>query len=419
MTPGEPRLQRRARRGPAAAAFGRWFTQAPRPHGALDEERTVGFLELFYDLVFVVLVAQLGGALAASITWHGVRDYAITFGLVWLGWINGSLYHELHGREDGRSRIYIFGQMFVLVALAAWAPDAAGAGGQAFALAYALLLAVLTVQWWGVRRIDPDEYRAITGRYLAAMLASIAAIVVSAFVGSDARLGIWAAVAGLWVAGALARFGLTPTEDVAGIRVTRSFAERCSAFVIIVLGEVVAGVVAGMHDGGRTSSTITAGLVALLVAFGCWWNYFDLVGLRLPRRSHGHAAAWMALHLPVTASIAMCGVGVVALIEHAGAARTPPATAWLLGGATAVVLVSIVALTFTIEYGHEAALVGRVSAVLLLGAALAVVVAALHPAPWLLAGLLAVDLTLVWTVAFALRATLVARGTVAHVGDPD
>ena len=40
------------------ARLGRHLWQPPRPHGEQPDERVVGPLELFYDLVVVVLVAQ-------------------------------------------------------------------------------------------------------------------------------------------------------------------------------------------------------------------------------------------------------------------------------------------------------------------------------------------------------------------------
>jgi low temperature requirement protein LtrA len=101
--------------GPALRA---WFATPPRRHGDVDEDRTVSFLELFYDLVFVVLIAQVAHTLAGDVSWRGLADFAVVFGLVWIAWLNGSMYHEVHGREDGRSRTYIFVQMFLLVVLA-------------------------------------------------------------------------------------------------------------------------------------------------------------------------------------------------------------------------------------------------------------------------------------------------------------
>jgi low temperature requirement protein LtrA len=54
----------------------------PRPHGAIDPDRIVGPLELFYDLVVVVLVGQAAHHLAGHLTWEGVGDFAALFGLV-------------------------------------------------------------------------------------------------------------------------------------------------------------------------------------------------------------------------------------------------------------------------------------------------------------------------------------------------
>jgi hypothetical protein len=49
---------------PLRAGLRRWFLQPPRPHGEVIEDRRVGVLELFYDLVYVVLVGQIAHALA-------------------------------------------------------------------------------------------------------------------------------------------------------------------------------------------------------------------------------------------------------------------------------------------------------------------------------------------------------------------
>lgn len=97
-----------------------WF-RPPRAHGEVIEDRTVSFLELFYDLVYVVLIAQLAHTLAVHVDWDGLRDFLVLFVLVWFAWLNGTMYHELHGGEDGRSRSYLFLQMGILAFLAVYA----------------------------------------------------------------------------------------------------------------------------------------------------------------------------------------------------------------------------------------------------------------------------------------------------------
>ena len=114
----------------------RWWFRPPRRHGEVLAHRTVSYLELFYDLVFLVLIAQISRTLAGDVTWAGIRDVLIVFALIWIAWVNGTLYHDLHGREDGRSRTYIFAQVSLLVLLSVFTVQAAEdpSDGRGFAL---------------------------------------------------------------------------------------------------------------------------------------------------------------------------------------------------------------------------------------------------------------------------------------------
>src|SRR3954451_2964845 len=110
-------------------SFGKIFWQPPRAHGEVIEDRSVSFLELFYDLVYVVVISQATHALAANVSWVGVGRFAVIFGMIWIAWLNGTLYQDLHGRDDGRSRVFVFAQMMLLALLAVYTADAAGASG--------------------------------------------------------------------------------------------------------------------------------------------------------------------------------------------------------------------------------------------------------------------------------------------------
>jgi low temperature requirement protein LtrA len=73
-------------------------------------------LELFYDLVYVVLIAQLSHALAGHISLAGLAGFAFLFIIVWWAWLNGTTYHDLHGNNDIRTRVFTFTQMLCVVA---------------------------------------------------------------------------------------------------------------------------------------------------------------------------------------------------------------------------------------------------------------------------------------------------------------
>jgi low temperature requirement protein LtrA len=115
----------------------------PRAHGEILRDRTVGPLELFYDLVVVVLVAQAAHRLTAHLTLRGLAEFAIVFTVVWIAWFNGTLLHDLHGREDVRSRNSFLAQILLLVPLGAYVPRAGDVHGRAFAVTAALLFLLL------------------------------------------------------------------------------------------------------------------------------------------------------------------------------------------------------------------------------------------------------------------------------------
>jgi hypothetical protein len=76
-----------------------------------------------------VVVARAAHTLAEHIAWREVGEFAAVFGLIWLAWLNGTTYYDLHGREEGRTRTFVFIQMMLLALLAVFTADAAGDGG--------------------------------------------------------------------------------------------------------------------------------------------------------------------------------------------------------------------------------------------------------------------------------------------------
>jgi low temperature requirement protein LtrA len=386
--------------------FKDWFWRPPRRHGEILEDRTVTFLELFYDLVYVVVIAQAAHHLAAHVSLAGALQFGVIFGLIWIAWLNGSLYHEIHGQRDGRTRTFVFIQMAILALLATFTGDAAGDSGTEFALVYAIYLGVMAWLWYGVRRIDEQQYMRATGVYLVAMVATVSAVLVSAFVGEGVRLMLWAVVVIVWVVGYLL-IGLIRETRLgweAGVTATDSMVERFGLFTIIVLGEVVAGVVNGMTEAGlehrHDTTSYATGLLALIVGFGLWWLYFDLTGRRRPRGDGPATTRWMIAHGFIGLGIAAAGASMVGLIVHAQDGVTPPESAWLLTGSVAVVFVAIAAATQTLELWTPArSIYGPTVVALLVGAGASLVLGWLQPAPWLLALLLALLMGGIWVFA--------------------
>ena len=416
--PAEPSDGPTAASGPATGRalqlFKDWFWRPPRPHGETIVDRRVSPLELLYDLAYATVIAQAGNHLAAHLSANGLFEFAVVFSLTWIAWANGSLYLELHGGLDGRTRTYFFLQIGILAILAVYAADA-GVGGRGFAIAYTAFLVVMTWLWYEVRRQDArlhPEFLADTGRYVVAMAVSVVVILVSAFLPAELRLVVWAIFTVAWVF-LLLLFGRSRVGLGVGMAPTDSLVERFATITIIVLGEVVFGVVDGLSESKHDVTTISTGLIALTVGFGFWWIYFDVVGGKLPKPDGPALASWMLSHYPITLSIAAAGAGMVSLIEHAHDGSTPASTSWLLSGAVAVGLVCLIPTWRALADSSRLVSVYRpLWIATVAGAVTSVIVGWTRPVPWLLALLLVVVLGVVWAVAvrwFALAGTVGTR----------
>ena len=54
--------------------------------------RQATWAELFFDLIFVVAVAQLATLLLEEVTWRGAMIYVFAYVPVWFSWIAATLY---------------------------------------------------------------------------------------------------------------------------------------------------------------------------------------------------------------------------------------------------------------------------------------------------------------------------------------
>ena len=386
------------------ARLRRRLWQPPRPHGEQPRERAVGPLELFYDLAVVVLVAQAAHHLAGHLTWGGLGEFIAVFTLIWIAWINASLHHELHGRDDARSRSTFLLQILVLVTMGAFIPQADGPRGAAFAVATAVLFAILTVLWLLAARGDRPGYRRSSRLYVAGTAASAVLLAGTALLPGGARVLAWGLLDVAYLAG-FAAVTLTAVPDQPGaLDVTDALIDRFGQLTLIVLGETLTGVVGGLAAQPISGLSLSVGLVAVVVGFGAWWTYFDFAGNRHPRPERAATLQWMFGHLPLTGAIAAMGAAMVSLVAHAHAGRTPVATGWLLGAGTAVMLCATMLVSASLQawradrglYRPLARTCAAVS-VACLG------VGALRPAPLVLGLALVLLLAIPWGLAVVRR----------------
>ncbi len=324
--------------------------------------------------------------------------FAVVFGLIWFAWINGAVYHDLHGRAEGRTRSYVFLQMGVLVLLAVFNSEATSGDGPAFAVVYSVYLFLLGWLWYLVRRQDDPAFRLATTPYLAGVLISATVVGASALLPDGARLAAWALLVVGWLAGITFLDWRNGAVGATRLSASESMIERFDLFTIIVLGEVVVGVVNGIVDAARTPIAVVTGMLGLGIGFAYWWSYFDLVGARRVAADRGALSRWLVGHLPVTMTIAATGGVMLSMVEHASeGSRSPAPAAMVLSLSVAAGVLALVLVATSLADWRDLAPVYRpVSGALGVAAVVALLLGWLDPHPWLQILLLTLVLVVVW-----------------------
>ncbi len=263
----------------------------------------VGWLELFYDLVFVAAVITFSDAISMEPNLGRIGAVDAAFVVTWLVWLATTL-HANRYRDDGAvQRALVLGQMLLLTINALAVGDGFEAHPELIAITYALLALDVAVMYARAAHRRDDDGRLAALRRNQYVVAAVP-IFVSAFVPEAARVVLWAVGTVLLAWPTLAfRFGrraaAAPFDE-------HHFVERLGLVTIIMCGESFVKVSLLAADGSLDGIDIAVLVTMFVFVFGVWWAYFDDVpaaGISpAPLRTTGWLLGHLALQLALVAS---------------------------------------------------------------------------------------------------------------------
>lgn len=237
----------------------------------------VGFVELFFDLVFVFAITQCSHFLLGHLTWMGALQAALMLAAVWWAWIYTSWVTNWLDPERGPVQLALFVLMGAGLVLSAALPHAFEDQGLVFGVAFAFIQVGRTVFMLWASRTDPMLVRNFQ-RILLWLLVSAVLWIAGGLAAPEQRLWFWLAALTVeyvspalyfWVPG----LGRARTEDwtVEG----GHMAERVGLFVIICLGETL--LISGATFAGLEWSTpvVVAFVSAVASTVAMWCLYFS------------------------------------------------------------------------------------------------------------------------------------------------
>ena len=246
----------------------RWL-RAPRFRTDRGKHRQATWLELFFDLVFVVAVAGLAGLLRDDLSPSGFAWFAFLFLPMWWLWTDYSYYADLFDSDDAFYRLALLSAMFGIVGVSRIAPSLIEGQAAWGTLVFAGMYVVLCGLYARALRSSP-ELRPLTRRYVIATALAALLYAASALAPPPWRFVLWGVAVFVMMANSpLAYYQLPDLPSQLS-----HMPERFGLFVIIALGESMVGVAEGIAETPGTLPVFAASLAGFALGAGLWWIYF-------------------------------------------------------------------------------------------------------------------------------------------------
>ena len=309
-----------------------------------ENHRAATPLELFFDLVFVVAIAQAAAALHHAIIENhaaeGLLGYVMAFFAIWWAWMQFTWFASAYDTDDVPYRIVVFVQLTGALILAAGISEMAKNSSFLFVtIGYVVMRLAMVAQWRRAARANPERRPALK-RYMVGTLTLQAFWVALLWAPSHLVVpGFFVLVILEWCVPIWAEKAAPTTWHAEHV------AERFGLLTIIVLGETILAatlaIQSAIERGELTTALAPVVVGGLLLVFSAWWLYFLQPTHHHLRISMNRAFAWGYGHLVIFGSAAGFGAGLAVAVDHvtghsaisdfaAGCAVAIPAAIYLL-----------------------------------------------------------------------------------------
>lgn len=274
-------------------------------------DRHATWLELFYDLVFAVVISVLGSRLSSGDGLLHLLQFVALFLPVWWAWCGHTVYDTRFDTDDLFQRLATFGMMLAAAAMAVFIPQAFEGKAPLFAASYVVARACLLIMYLRARHHIP-EVRAITNLYLSGFSIGAGLWAVSIFVPAPFCYVLW--FVGLVIDLATPWLGLRALRPAP--LDTSHLPERFASFTIIVLGEIVYVIVTGIAGSKTLSLSFIAAALAFCVTVCIWWVYFMFIDEAPFVKNLGTGQPYIYAHLPLLIGLTIIGIGLGRAVEE-------------------------------------------------------------------------------------------------------
>lgn len=271
------------------------MTSVPTPqveaHSGRSEKRAADWYELFFDLVFVVVIAIAVGIIEHDQSLLTVLGFALLLFPLWWAWANLMVTNNLFGEKFPAMGFLIIAAMPGPAAMAIAISEGIDGFGWLYAVGAAWIRLVLLVMW--LVPIRAGYSSASAWRPISYNLATAILWLVSVFVFDELRFLLWAAAVVLEIA--LLVWRSSASHEIYDRASISHALDRIGLFMVIVVGEAVylsvTGLAATLTVEGAAAAFAGFVICALLArAFFRWGVSTTETGLESAQKSGAFGA---------------------------------------------------------------------------------------------------------------------------------
>jgi len=274
--------------------------------------RRATWIELFFDLIFVVAIAKAAHVLVyvkdGQLDMVTYLKYMLIIIPVWWAWTGATLYSNRFATDSILQRMLTFVQMFFVIILAANINVDFDTYYQGFLLSYAAIR-LLTVIMYIRTSVMNINARPISNFLALAfgigILISLSSLL---FDGVLRYTVLYAGIAFEMLMPVLAKERMQTTAVN-----THHLPERFGLLAIILLGESVLSLSKSFEQLDWSLLALTMAASGFIMVCGLWWLYFDNIERRISGQTLGHGQAIIYSHLLIYAGLG----GLAAMIQFA------------------------------------------------------------------------------------------------------
>ncbi|NMP14994.1 low temperature requirement protein A [Thalassotalea sp. Y01] len=292
--------------------------RAPQHHMDVDQASNhVHWIELFYDLIHVVIIFLLGNFLGNHLTPTGFVYFVGLFIAVWYSWADTSLFNSLYVSTDIKHRFLMATQIVVAMIMAAAIPSIDGSGWLFFALAFSTNR-ILTAYFYIRTKQKGAEESILAHKMGISFFVFGVMFAISAFLPAPYSYLLFASgIVGIQLLYMLPKVGILECERF--VPRLGHMSERFALLVLIVVGEGFFKLVITLAQIGIANVSFDVFINYVFGGFSVFalcWIYFDFVGNGKPKNiEKSTLVQWWLAHLVLMLAGVMIGVALTGEVK--------------------------------------------------------------------------------------------------------